>query len=171
MSSPKRVNLAKHLEHGGIFFCSFCGIWWRNVKTFHLASIISVSLSSVWLYFPTYRISDFPVAKTGISLDMQTSAENWFFGEGKCSVSPSSNKRRSFQLINSADHLKSFKNMTSELSDPTHAYLSFAVLLNALNIFCNGLNMNDLAQLAGPQMIMLLNFPHPFSSNSLSEAA
>ena len=127
---PRKINSAKHLGQGIISFCSCCEILWWNSNIFLRTSIISVSRWSLMLFFPT--IFDLLVAKIGMSVLMQTSVANWFFGDGNFTGSPSRRSSKSFQQINSLLHLKSCKIINSALSAPTQAYLSFAGLLNAL---------------------------------------
>ena len=55
---------------------------------------------------------------------------------------------KSFQQINSLLRLKSCKIITSALSASTHAHLSFAGLLNALQMISSGFNMKVLQQFA-----------------------
>ena len=129
---PRKINSAKHLGQGIMFFCSCCGILWRYSNTFHQTYIISVSRLSLMLCFPTNSFFALLVAKIGMSVLMQTSVANWFFGDGNFTGSPSRRSSKSFQQINSLLHLKSCKIINSALSAPTQAYLSFAGLLNAL---------------------------------------
>lgn len=126
MSSPNNANSAKHRPHGGTRFCSLSGIWWLNSITFHLIAIISVSRSSDALNLPTLAIRDLLIAKIRVSFLITISEENWFFGAGNLTVSPSNKSSKSFQAIMSRLHRKSCKTITSADSAPTHLYLSFA---------------------------------------------
>ena len=114
---------------------------------FHLTPIISVSLSSRVLCFRTNSIFALLVARIGISVLMQTSVANWFLGDGSFPFSSSRRSSKSFQHISSLLHLKSCKTITSGWSAPTHAYLSFAGLVNARKIISSGFNKNILPQL------------------------
>ena len=98
-------------------------------------SIISVSLSSRVLCFPTNSIFALLIAKIGMSVLMQTSVENWFLGDGSFTFSLSRRNGKSFQHISSLHHLKSCKTITSAWSAPTEAYLSSAGLVNAWFFF------------------------------------
>ena len=129
---PRKINSAKHLGQGIMFFCSCCGILWRYSNTFHQTYIISVSRLSLMLCFPTNSFFALLVAKIGMSVLMQTSVANRFFGDDNLTGSSSRRSSKSFQQINSLLHLQSSKIITSSLFAPTQAYLSFAGLLNAL---------------------------------------
>ena len=74
----KKINSVKHL--GQDAFCSYCRILWWNSNTFHRTSNFSVSWLSLKLCFPTNSIFVFQVPKIGMSVLMQTSVANWFFG-------------------------------------------------------------------------------------------
>ena len=73
---PRKINSAKHLGQGIMFFCSCCGILWRYSNTFHQTYIISVSRLSLMLCFPTNSFFALLVAKIGMSVLMQTSVAN-----------------------------------------------------------------------------------------------
>ena len=68
-------------------------------KNFYLTSIISVSLSSLVLCFPTNSILLLLVAKIGMSVLIQTSLAKLFFGDGNFASSPSKRSRKTFQQI------------------------------------------------------------------------
>ena len=121
-----------------------------NSNMFHLRSIISVSLSSQVLCFPTNSIFALLEAKIGMSVLMQTSVANWFLRDGSFTFSPSRRSSKSFQHISSLLHLKSCKTITSAWSAPTQAYLSFAGLVKVRKMISSGFNRNVLPQFAGP---------------------
>ena len=116
---------------------------------FHLRSIISVSLSSQVLCFPTNSIFALLEAKIGMSVLMQRSVANWFLRDGSFTFSPSRRSSKSFQHISSVLHLKTCKTITLAWSAPTQAYLSFAEFVNSRNIILSGSNRNVLPQFAG----------------------
>ena len=74
----KKINSVKHI--GQDAFCSCCRILWWKSNTFHRTSNFSVSGLSFMLCFPTKSIFAFLVAKISMSVLMQTSVANWFFG-------------------------------------------------------------------------------------------
>ena len=74
----KKINSVKHI--GQDAFCSCCRILWWKSNTFHRTSNFSVSWLSFMLCFPTNSIFAFLVAKISMSVLMQISVANWFFG-------------------------------------------------------------------------------------------
>ena len=120
-----------------------------NSNMFHLRSIISVSLSSQVLCFPTNSIFALLEAKIGMSVLMQRSVANWFLRDGSFTFSPSRRSSKSFQHISSVLHLKTCKTITLAWSAPTQAYLSFAEFVNSRKIILSGSNRNVLPQFAG----------------------
>ena len=134
---------------------------------FHLTSIISVSLSSRVLCFPTNSIFAFPVAKIVISVLMYTSVANWILGGGSFTFSPSRRFSKSFQHISSLLHLNSCKTITSAWSASTQVYILFAGLVNTQKMISSGFNRNVLPQFAGPTINTLWNLPLPCSIKSL----
>ena len=104
---PNNTSLVKQLGQGVIIFWSSSCILWVNSNMFHLMSIISVSLTSQVLCFPTNSIFVLLVAKIGMSVLMQTSVANLFLGDGSFIFSPSRRSSKSFQHISSPFHLTS----------------------------------------------------------------
>jgi hypothetical protein len=111
-----------------------------NRKTFHRDAIISSSLLSSALYEPRYLMMSLDVANIGISVLTQKSMAKWFFGAGRFTRSPSSNRSKLFHSINSLVQRKSFSQIISALSAPTQAYLSAAGLEKVSNSSARGLN-------------------------------
>ena len=124
--SPISTSLAKQCGHGVIFFCSLSGILCVKRKTFHRDVIISSSRWSSALYEPRYLMTSLDVANIGMSVSIQTSMAKWFFGAGRFTRSPSSNRSKLFHSINSLVQRKSLSQMIPFLSAPTQAYLSDA---------------------------------------------
>ena len=94
-STPIKTNFAKQDGQGSSSRTSETGIWYSNSNVFHLDAIMSVSLWSVWLYFPSNIMGLLLVAKKGIvlSLWISRSEQNWFFGRGRWTVWPSSSNK------------------------------------------------------------------------------
>ena len=138
---------------------------------FHITSIISVSLSSWVLCFPTNSVFALLVAKIGTSVLMHMLVANWFIRDGSFTFSPSRRSSKSFQHISSLLHLNSFKTITSAWSAPTQAYLSFLVLVNARKIISSGSNKNVFPQFAGATINTQRNLLLPCSSKSLLASA
>ena len=90
------------------------------------------------LYLPINLITSLLVANTGVSLSMHISIAKWFFEAGRWTVYPSNNNKNSFHLISSLLQRKSFKNITSALSTPTHPHLSLAGFENVLKMISGG---------------------------------
>ena len=124
-----------------------------------------------YVMLPTNSIFALLVAKIGMPILMQTSVGNWFFGDGNFTGLPSKRSSKSFQQINWLLHLKFCKTMTSALSAPTQAYLSFAGLLNTWWMISTSFNMKLLPQFAGSIIMTFLNLTRPCISRSLMASA
>ena len=139
-------------------------LWYSvvNSNMFHLTSIISVSLSSQVLFFPTNSIFTLLVAKIGMSVLIQTLVANWVLGDGSFTFSPSRRSSKSFQHISSLLHLKFCKTITPVWAAPAKAYLLFVGLVNTRKMIPIGFKF------AGPTITTLRNLPFICSSKSLS---
>ena len=132
ISSSKTSSL-KHLPNGSTSAYFSFGISWVNSKSFHHASIMSFSITSI---FPLFVNStrDLDVAKIGVSALRQKSFEKWFLGEMKCTGWLYNKSNSSFHAINSFDHLNSVRNIISFSTVSTQAYLSSAGFAKALDL-------------------------------------
>ena len=90
----------------------------------------------------------------------------WVFGAGKCTISPSNISSKSYQGVNVGDQRKSFKNIHSASSTPTHANVPDAGFTKVLKMTVSGFKMKVFPQFAGPTIIRLRCFPRPIVSKS-----
>ena len=155
------MTFAKHVPHAGTSFCLSHNICLWNWNKCHRTAITSFSYSSVLLHLPIYLIASLVVENMGVSISMDKSELNWFFGAERYTLWPSSTRRKSFHLTRSLVHRKSFKKITSPFSTPTQPYLSLAGLEKVQKMSSSGLSKNVFPQFAGPVIIMFWYFPLP----------
>lgn len=152
---------SKHLWHGWISFCFSTEIWWKNANKTHHAAVILCSMKSPELTLPRNRISDFPAAKLGTSLEIVMS-EPWLsFCDDRWTVCSSSSKKK--KKTPRGNHFtcppEIIRKIISASLAPIQAYLSFEGLLKPLNIGCRGLKRNVLAQFAGSTIVKFIFTP------------
>ena len=85
------------------------------------------------------------MVNTSVSLSIQISLAKWFSRAWRWTVCPFNNRKNSFHLTSPLLQGKSFNNITSKLSAPTHPYLSLAGFENVLKMISNGRSLKKIA--------------------------
>ena len=130
-----RTNLEKHVAHFGTSILSCLGIWYLNLITFHLDSIIVFSrrwrsVSGSFRSFTQYRTSSTLVANMGILFVTSICVVFVFIGAGNITFPPSNKFSKSDQSIlppfRFCVHLRSFRKIRLLLFTPSQPNVELA---------------------------------------------